>query len=470
MDTAKAPASHRRLRTLLIDDDPAIRQALAVELGHAGHEVTLAEDGQCGLEALVQGEFDAVLLDMRLPDRDGLDVLRDIARRAPDLAVVILTAHGDIPTAVESIRRGAFDYLSKPASLTELEAALHRAAEHTRLRQHNRALSERVAGQAPGVCSLVGRSSALEALRATIARIAPTDVPVLISGESGTGKEIVARSLIAQSLRADQPLFTINCAALPPTLIESELFGHERGAFTGADRANPGFFELADGGTVFLDEIAEMPTGLQAKLLRVLQFGEYQRVGGRRTLTTDVRTIAATNRDLEAEIAAGTFRDDLYHRLCVIHLEIPPLRERPDDIEPLIDFVLAQRLPRGITTPQVTGEARALLRAHRWPGNGRELENVLTRAAILCQGGNITPDDLPAPIRASAAPTTPAPPSTQADMTLDEIERRHILEMLRRCGGNKAEAARRLGITKRTLYNKLILYGEHIPGTSTAES
>ncbi|NUP88975.1 MAG: sigma-54-dependent Fis family transcriptional regulator [Candidatus Sumerlaeia bacterium] len=460
MPTEKRPP---RGRVLLVDDERAIRQALSVELGHGGFEVAAAASGPEALALLEGDEFDAVLLDLRMPEMPGEEVLAAILRQRPHLAVVILTAHGDVQSAVQCLRAGAFDYLQKPSPLDELELALGRAIESTRLRTANRELNRRLSSPAESAIPLVGDSAAFREIRKVVSRVAPTDVPVLITGESGTGKEIVARSIVAESDRAAASLFTINCAALSESLVESELFGHERGAFTGANETRPGFFELADGGTIFLDEIGEMTPGLQAKLLRVLQFGEFQRVGGRRTLTSDVRIIAATNRDLEAEMRAGGFREDLFHRISTITIAIPPLRERPEDLRPLVEMIVRDRLPRGVAPPEITPEAHVCLAAHDWPGNVRELENVFIRAAILCPEARIEPGHLPPAIRAHAGAPLPAE-AAAADATLEEIERRHILAMLERCRGNKAEAARRLGITKRTLYNKLILYGVHQPG------
>ncbi|MBN1475524.1 sigma-54-dependent Fis family transcriptional regulator [Candidatus Sumerlaeota bacterium] len=438
-------------------------ERISDELTRRDFAVTTAAGGSEGLRALSGGEFDAVLLDLCLPGRGSLQVLEQIAMRHPDLPVVLLSPPSDVARAVDGMRRGACDCLEKSVPPQALERSLEMAMEQGRLRRRSQ-VTPRGSLRAPCAAQHpVGHSSLMRDLRGMIERVAPTDISVLITGESGTGKEVVARSLVAHSARADQPLFTLNFAAMPASLIESELFGHERGAFTGADQARPGFFELADGGTVFLDEITETPPELQAKLLRVLQFQECRRIGGKRLIPSNVRVVAATNRDPEVEVAAGRFREDLYHRLAAITLRIAPLRERPEDIGPLVDLILSERLPRDTPPPALSEEALACLMRHHWPGNVRELENVLLRASILCEGGVIQPRDLPASIRESNGNGGPRSLPASPDATLGEMERRHILGMLERCGGNKAETARRLGITKRTLYNKLIHYGVHRP-------
>jgi two-component system, NtrC family, response regulator HydG len=438
-------------------------ERISDELAHSGFTVTTSTCGAEGLRALSVGEFDALLIDLCLPGRGSLQVLEQIAQRHPDLPVVLLSPPSDVSRAVEGMRRGACDCLEKSADPQALERSLEMAMEQGRLGRRSRGGARRASHPHGAADRPVVDSSLMRDLRQMIERVAPTDISVLITGESGTGKEVVARSLVAHSVRADQPLLTLNFAAMPASLIESELFGHERGAFTGADQARPGFFEQADGGTVFLDEITETPPELQAKLLRVLQFQECRRVGGKHLIPSDVRVIAATNRDPEAEVAAGRFRKDLYHRLAAVTLKITPLREREEDIGPLVELILSERLPRDTPSPTLSEEALACLMRHHWPGNVRELENVLLRASILCEGGVIQPRDLPTPIRQANGNGGPRTLPASPDATLGEMERRHILGMLERCGGNKAESARRLGITKRTLYNKLIHYGVHRP-------
>jgi two-component system response regulator HydG len=455
--------SPSRGRVLVIHCEITPLERISDELAQRGFDVTTAAGGSEGLRALSGEKFDTVLLDLCLPGMGSLQVLEQIAQRHPDLPVVLLSPPSDVPRAVDGMRRGAWDCLENTAQPHALERALDMVMERGRLRRRSQVGSQRTPRPPCAAQHPVGHSPLMRDLRRTIQRVAPTEISVLITGESGTGKEVVARSLVAHSSRADQPLFTLNFAAMPASLIESELFGHERGAFTGADQARPGFFELADGGTVFLDEITETPPELQAKLLRVLQFQECRRIGGKHLIPSNVRVIAATNRDPEAEVAAGRFREDLFHRLAAITLRITPLRERPEDIESLVDLILSERLPRDTPSPGLSEEALACLMRHHWPGNVRELENVLLRASILCDGGVIQPHDLPASIRESNGNGGPRMLPIAPDATLGEMERCHILCMLERCGGNKAETARRLGITKRTLYNKLIHYGVHRP-------
>ncbi|MBN1476375.1 sigma-54-dependent Fis family transcriptional regulator [Candidatus Sumerlaeota bacterium] len=449
---------------LIVDDDVSIRRALGRELERSGFSVREACDAEEGYAALRRRETEVVLLDIRLPGASGVEALGEIRRRWPEVEVVMLTGHGDVETAVECMRQGAHDFLQKPCHLGELETALSRAIEKHRLAEQNRDLKRRIGRPtvAPGV-ELIGRSRAIEDLRALIARVAPTNVSLIITGDSGTGKEVVARQVVSQSQRASEPFMAINCGALTETLLESELFGHERGAFTGADERRLGFFELANRGTILLDEIGEMPAAMQAKLLRVIQFGEFFRVGSTEVHRTDVRIIAATNRDLAAEVEAGRFREDLLYRLNTVMIHVPPLRERPDDLPDLIEHILAHEMDDvGVTDVSLTPEALECLRQHSWPGNVRELENALRSAAIMSAGEPIRPEHLPQHMRCGEA----AHPAEGGEVTLslDEIERRHILAVLDDCGGNKAEAARRLGITKKTLYSRLVLYGRHVRG------
>ena len=392
---------------------------------------------------------------------DGIHTLKSVLEYNPALPVVLMTAYSSVETAVEALRLGAYDYLVKPLDFEILRHTLRQAIEHSRLSVENRELRRQLSEAAarPGI---LGRSPAMLAMQETIATVAPTEATVLITGESGTGKELVARALHSGSARADKPMVTVNCAALAENLLESELFGHEKGSFTGADRRREGRFVQANGGTLFLDEIGEMPLPLQAKLLRALQEGEVQRVGSDAPLTVDVRVLAATNRDLREEVARRRFREDLYFRLNVISLEVPPLRDRGEDIPVLAAHFLerfAGRNRKSIRgfSPQAVD---SLLR-YAWPGNVRELENAVERAVILCNGDLITRRELPAAITEAASPeeASSAAVGALAGLPLDELERRAIGETLRCTGDNKSEAARQLGITRATLHNKLRKYG-----------
>lgn len=405
--------------------------------------------------------FDAVLTDVRMARMDGIHTLKSVLEYNPALPVVLMTAYSSVETAVEALRLGAYDYLVKPLDFEILRHTLRQAIEHSRLSVENRELRRQLSEAAarPGI---LGRSPAMLAMQETIATVAPTEATVLITGESGTGKELVARALHSGSARADKPMVTVNCAALAENLLESELFGHEKGSFTGADRRREGRFVQANGGTLFLDEIGEMPLPLQAKLLRALQEGEVQRVGSDAPLTVDVRVLAATNRDLREEVARRRFREDLYFRLNVISLEVPPLRDRGEDIPVLAAHFLerfAGRNRKSIRgfSPQAVD---SLLR-YAWPGNVRELENAVERAVILCNGDLITRRELPAAITEAASPeeASSAAVGALAGLPLDELERRAIGETLRCTGDNKSEAARQLGITRATLHNKLRKYG-----------
>ena len=446
---------------LVVDDDQAHRGMLRTMLRSWGYAVSEAADGDEALNLVRERAFDAVLTDVRMARMDGIHTLKSVLEYNPALPVVLMTAYSSVETAVEALRLGAYDYLVKPLDFEILRHTLRQAIEHSRLSVENRELRRQLSEAAarPGI---LGRSPAMLAMQETIATVAPTEATVLITGESGTGKELVARALHEGSARADKPLVTVNCAALAENLLESELFGHEKGSFTGADRRREGRFVQANGGTLFLDEIGEMPLPLQAKLLRALQEGEVQRVGSDAPLTVDVRVLAATNRDLREEVARRRFREDLYFRLNVISLEVPPLRDRGEDIPVLAAHFLerfAGRNRKSIRgfSPQAVD---SLLR-YAWPGNVRELENAVERAVILCNGDLITRRELPAAITEAASPeeASSAAVGALAGLPLDELERRAIGETLRCTGDNKSEAARQLGITRATLHNKLRKYG-----------
>ena len=442
-------------RVLVIDDDAALRLAIVKILRKEGHTVVAAADGREGLRHLEGDQFHVVLTDLRMEGPDGLEVLRRVREASPLTQVILITAHGTIEDAVAAMKQGAYDFLVKPVERPQLVATVQRASERHRLEVENRALRAQV-GQGEDSPPIVGTSAQISQLRQTIQRVAASDATVLIEGETGTGKEIIARAIHAASPRRDGPFVVVNCAALPETLMEAELFGHERGAFTGAETQRKGRFELADGGTIFLDEIGEMKPPAQAKLLRVLQSGEFERLGGTATLRTNVRTIAASNRDLRQAVESGAFREDLFFRLSVIRIHVPPLRERRQDIPLLANHFLeiyARKNHR--PTLRLSRDALATLLRYEWPGNVRELENAIEAAVVMAQGDLVTPQDLP--------PSITSPTSHQATdgvfiplgTPMSEVERRVLERTLEHFGGNKEAAARALGISSRTIHRWL---------------
>ena len=448
---------------LVVDDDDAHRGMLRTMLRSWGYTVDEAADGDEAVALVREKAFDVVLTDVRMARMDGIHALKGILEYNPALPVVLMTAYSSVETAVEALRLGAYDYLVKPLDFEALKHTLEQAIEHSRLSVENRELRRQLTDAAARP-DILGRSQAIKDMLQIISTVAPTEATVLITGESGTGKELVARALHEGSARADKPLVTVNCAALAENLLESELFGHEKGSFTGADRRREGRFMQADGGTLFLDEIGEMPLPLQAKLLRALQQGEVQRVGSDAPINVDVRVLAATNRDLRREAAEKRFREDLYFRLNVIRIEVPSLCRRSEDIPLLAAHFLQRFAERNRKT--IKGFAPQALDSmlhYSWPGNVRELENAVERAVILCNGDLITGRELPANVvDASPAETADAVPEgdiSLAGLSLDTVERRAIEETLRQTGDNKSEAARRLGITRATLHNKLRKYG-----------
>ena len=450
-------------RILIIDDEEPIRFSLRGILEDEGYEVLEAATAEEGLEVADAERPDLVFLDIWLPGMDGLTAQARLKGNHPDLPVVMISGHGTIETAVSAIQQGAYDFIEKPLSLEKVVIVAARALEAGSLRRENQVLRTVL----PEQDELIGQSPVMLKFQELLARVAPTDVWVLLTGENGTGKELAARALHAGSRRADAPMIAVNCAAIPEELIESELFGHEKGAFTSADQARAGRFEMANNGTLFLDEIGDMSLKTQAKILRILQEQSFERVGGTRTIKVDVRVIAATNRNLREEVSEGRFREDLYYRLNVIGVEVPSLRERREDIPVLATaflerFALANRKEIKGFTPQAMD---ALLK-YSWPGNVRELENAVERAAILCLGEYISERELPMAV-SSAPKNNDAPTLAELQgaageepisMTLDEMERAAILRTLQDTGDNKSEAARRLGITRATLHNKLRRY------------
>jgi len=444
-------------RLLVVDDDAALDLALCAHFEDLGWQATGAHDCAAALAATAAATFDVVLLDVHLPDGDGVELLVRLLERDPHLPVILMTGGGDVERAMQAIAAGAFDWLPKPFEPAELERLVDRARA---ARQATAAGAAETDDGPPR--TLVGESRALLEIGKTLARVAPSDTRVLITGESGTGKEVIARLVHTYSGRRGS-FIAVNCAALVETLLESELFGHERGAFTGAHAAKPGKFEQAAEGTLFLDEVGELPPTVQAKLLRVLQEGTFERVGGTRTLETHARIVAATNRDLSAEVAAGRFREDLLYRLAVVTLHVPPLRERREDILPLVRHLLARacrRLDRSAVT--LAPDAEAWLLARDWPGNARELDNALARALVHARGPVLTADVLDGPIAEFPVGATAADPFRDAGgrlYSLDELEAIQIINALRETGGHKGRACAILGISRPALERKLDRYG-----------
>lgn len=447
-------------RVLVVDDRQQARESMADVLRHAGHRVDAVSSGVEALQRLDAESFDVLVTDLQMPGMSGLDLIRQVERRNCGTQAVMVTAYATVESAVEAMRHGAFDYIEKPFNADQLENLVQRAIEHgRRLDQAPRCSAAGMPGA--GLAPMIGSSAAMQALRARAMQVAPTSETVLISGESGTGKEVLARALHAASLRAAQPLVSLNCPVLSAHLMESELFGHEKGAFTGADAPRTGRFELADGGTILLDEISEIEPALQAKLLRVLQERSFERVGSSKTITVDVRVLATSNRNLRAEVTAGNFREDLYYRLAVVPLTVPPLRDRRQDVPELIDYFLARSAERLRREPcQMLAEATELLVGYHWPGNVRELENIVTRASVLNIGQPITADELrPWLIDADGSDPAEREQHVRVGLSLHEMERKLIEATLDRFGGHRAKTAEALGIGIRTLSGKLKAYG-----------
>ncbi len=443
-----------KTRVLVVDDDPGVRYTLREILESEGLEVEEAEDGAQALSRLEGPAFQLVITDLRMPKVDGLAVLRQLRQKSPATRGVLITAHGSERHAVEAMKLGAWDYFKKPFEMDELLAAVQRAVEAARLSAEN----ERLSGELNLSKSLVFASPSMSRLAVLIGRVAPRDVTVLVTGESGTGKERVAEALVRASKRADRPYVRFNCAALTAELAEAELFGHVKGAFTGAIRARLGLFGEADGGTLLLDEIAELDLGLQAKLLRALQQGEVRPVGEDKSRKVDVRIVAATHRDLKDRVAKGQFREDLFYRLNVVNLHIPPLRERPEDIPALAKHFLAQFSERFGTGPLPVGEeVFRRLAAYSWPGNVRELENAIESAVALSVNGALDPALLPSGAAASAAGEPRG--ALTLKLRMEAYERGIIVEALRASRNNRSEAARALGVSRVTLHDKLRKYG-----------
>ncbi len=439
---------------LVVDDDQQIRgvcRSIAEDAGMKVFDVSTAEEA---LEVLEISPVDILLTDLRLPGTSGLELLKRVTRLFPDMAVVMLTQYGTIDSAVEATRMGAADYVTKPFRVEEMRARLEQVVHAVELKRENRMLREQVRAW-PGFGGLIGMSARMERVYRLIEKVSLRDHPVLILGESGTGKELVARSIHYLGPRKDKPFVPVECSALVPTLIESELFGYTRGAFTGAIQAKQGLMESANGGTLFLDEIGEMTLEMQAKLLRALQEGEIKPVGSTERRPINIRIVAATNRDLELGIKSGNFRQDLYFRLNVVQIKLPPLRDRKSDIPMLVTSFLEKFSRQDEVTRELTEDALRRLMAYDWPGNVRELENTIERAVALGSGPFVSVSDLPTTLQ---YPTTERAPEKEELLPLDELERRAILSTLRQTGGDKQAAARMLGIGKTTLYRKLKQY------------
>ncbi len=447
---------------LVVDDDTGHRTMLRTLLAGWGYEVTEADDGERAIEQVHLRPFDIILMDIRMVNVSGLEALTEIKSYNPAIPVIIMTAYSSVETAVEALKTGAYDYLTKPLDFDELRLAMERAMDHSQLKEENRRLRESLGGQFDRR-NLIGRSPAMEKLLETVAQVAPTEATVLISGESGTGKELIAGAIHFNSSRKEGPFVKVNCAAITETLLESELFGHEKGAFTGAHRRKEGRFRQAHTGSLFLDEVSEMSLAMQTKFLRVLQEREFTRVGGEESVSVDVRIIAATNKDLMTEIESRRFREDLFYRLNVVALHVPPLRDRPEDIPLLAQHFLEEFTEKNNRAVKgFAPQAMDRLLKYQWPGNVRELMNAVERMVVLSGSEYLHEEDLPAPIReiAPQGEEVSGPVERLADVPLEEVEKEAILNTLKSTGGNKSEAARRLGITRKTLHKKLKQYEE----------
>jgi DNA-binding NtrC family response regulator len=442
----------RPLSILFADDEPSLQELMRLELPEMGHRVTVCPDGQTAITALEEGSYDLLLVDLDMPQKNGIQVIERARQINPSIDAVVLTGKSSLETAIQALRFGATDYLTKPCKLNDLRVLLERIAQHRELKRKYHALKRQL-DRSQGSQELIGQHPSIQAVRKLVSRVAPTMSTVLVRGETGCGKELVARAVHQQSLRREGPFVAINCGALPENLIESELFGHVKGAFTGADTLREGLFEMADSGTIFLDEIGELPLAMQAKLLRVLESGELRRVGDNQPRRVDVRVVCATHRDLEAMVEQGEFREDLMFRINAFEIEVPPLRERLEDLPELSTFLYRRFRPDLAQHPQPIAESTlAELCSHSWPGNVRELANVIEHATILCDVPPVLPEHLPRHFH----DRRPKKDLRQlGPISLKELELVAIRQAMERHGGNRTAAAEELGVSPKTLYNKL---------------
>jgi DNA-binding NtrC family response regulator len=445
-------------KILVVEDDESLRRVMQVQLEKAGHQVTVAGDVRQALEILRQEPQDVVISDLNLPGESGLELLKNIRAEHPKTATIMVTAYGSVASAVSAMKVGAYDYLTKPVHPYELRALVQRVIESQHLVEEVGLLRSSI-DRKFGFENIIGHSPALLHVLESAARVALTNVTVLIHGETGTGKELLTKAIHLNSSRRARPFVTISCGAIPRELLESELFGHVKGSFTGALTHKKGKIEVADGGTVFLDEIGEMPLDLQVRILRLLQEHEIEKVGATSSTHVDVRVIAATHRDLEAMVESGAFREDLYYRLLVVPIELPPLRARPDDIPELVcQFFRQSTMKYSRQTLKLPQELLPYFSQYRWPGNVRQLQNVVERLVVLCPGNEITPDDLPDFLRRSPAPS-PTLLAVPEGMTLDALEREVIAQVLMKCNWNQTRTAEQLGITRKILTSRIVKYG-----------
>lgn len=446
-------------RVLVVDDEPAHLKMLEAVLCDEGYEVRLVDDGETAVAALEEQFYDLILMDVRMNRMGGIEALKQIKEISPGLPVIMMTAYASVGTAVDALKSGAYDYLTKPLDIDELKILVHKTLHHHQLEQENIFLKEQLADRFD-FSNIIGQSAAMQKLFETMALVAPSDATIIITGDSGTGKELIANAIHQNSPRREKPLIKVNCAALPETLLESELFGHEKGSFTGAVKSRKGRFHLAHKGTIFLDEIAEMTAATQAKILRVLQEREFEPLGSSNTVQVDTRVIAATNRNLEEEIKQGRFREDLYFRINVINLNVPPLQYRREDIPLLADFFLKRyaeknrRLIKGFTPRAID-----VLMRYDWPGNIRELENMVERAVIMARSDIITPADLSDTLQALDYENQQSEIDLSPGRSLKDVEKEMILRTLEMAEGNRTHTAKILGISRRTLQLKLKEYG-----------
>lgn len=442
------------LSLLIVDDDEAFRNVVKDRFSRRGHHVVLAANGKEAISLSQRNSFDIALVDIKMPEMDGIELLKQLKSERPNIEVVILTGHATIDTAIDTIKLGAYHYLTKPCKLAELEVVIQKAHEKQLLSQQNILLRE-VIQRNLGITEIIGKNKEIETVKETIKKVADLSSPVLIEGKSGTGKELVSKALHTNSIRANNPFIAVNCASLNEDLLESELFGHERGAFTGAIKEKRGLFEVADGGTLFIDELGEMSPRIQAKLLRVLEGEDFRPLGSIKSISVNVRIVTATNKDLLEEVQKGNFREDLYYRVNVISIRLPALKDRREDIPLLVNHFLQHSLVAIKEKKEITPETMDILTNYDWPGNVRELFNILERAIILSHGKHITPDDLPPIIKADVI----QPKEDNGSLTLQEVEKNHIVKVLNLKEGNKTKTAEALGINRRLLYRFIDRYG-----------